>query len=75
VIAPIPEIAGKKLRCPDLGIAKSAHLATDVIFQDTIKRVAARMPQDHGGRILLDMPEVKAGSEATVIEVVHGVLS
>jgi hypothetical protein len=33
------------------------------------------MPEDHGGRILLDMPEVKAGSEATVIEVVHGVLS
>ena len=75
VTAPNPELSGKKLRCPDLGIAKSAHLGTDVVFQDAIKRVATRMPEDHAGRILLDMPEVKTGSEAAVIEVVHGVLS
>jgi hypothetical protein len=75
VTAPNPEIPGKKLRCPDLGIAKSAHLATDVVFQNAIKRMATRMPEDHARRILLDMPEVKTGSEATVIEVVHGVLS
>jgi hypothetical protein len=75
VTAPNPEVSGKKLRCPDLGIAKSAHLATDVVFQDAIKREAARVPEDHARRILLDMPEVKTGSEATVIEVVHGVLS
>ena len=54
-----------------LGIAKSAHLATDVVFQDAIKCVAARVPEDHARRILLDMPEVKTGSEVTVIEVVH----
>jgi hypothetical protein len=75
VTAPNPELSGKKLKCPDLGIATSAHLATDVVSQDAVKRVAARVPEDHARRILLDMPEVTTGSEATVIEVVYGVLS
>jgi hypothetical protein len=75
VATPNPQLSRQKLGRPDFGIAEPAHLAADVVFQDAIKRVATRMPEDHPGRILLDMPKVETRSEASVIKIVHSMLS
>jgi hypothetical protein len=62
-----PKLSRQKLGSSNFGIPKPTHFAADVVFQDTIKRVATRMPEDHPWRILLDMPKIETCSEVSVI--------
>ena len=66
-----PQIERHQSRSLYFGVAEPAHLSSNVVFQHPIDGKAARVPEDHSGSILLDVPEVEPGCEVAVIEIVH----
>ena len=65
----------EELRRPHLAVALALHVLADALLEEPVEHAAARVPEDHAGRLLLQVEEVQALAEGAVIVFVEHVQS
>jgi hypothetical protein len=50
-----------------LSEAETAHVAADVVLQDSVNGVSAWMPERHSRRVVLDVEEFEACAQSAVV--------
>src|SRR3546814_13221338 len=63
----LPQAVAQELRRADLGEARLAHAAADVVLDHAIQCPAARMPEHHARPLLLLVEQVEPRAQPAVV--------
>jgi hypothetical protein len=69
--ASFPQRARQQFRRANLAEARATHARPHIIFENAIKRPAARVPENHAGTLFLLMKKIEPIAWYTMVDVVH----